>query len=362
MKTKPNADGTRPLENHRWSWRHLAWRAFVERLRRSDAPILVGPWRGEIGFEALYWTAFVERVIHDFGIDKARLIPISRGGAAAWYGCKQGIELFKMRSPQQMRVQQRLEVTTTGRFKQSTFNDFDRAIIRDVAETLGLKRYHVLHPAWMYHNLAWFWTGQAGIEWVGKRLNFRVLDVPALPEGVQLPAQFVAVRFYARPTLPMGHKLVNQFVGATLEELSSKYDVVLLDHELFLDDHADLTGGARGPRIHHLSDLAPVAPESNLALSSAILGRSLGFVGTYGGFGQLALRMAKPSVSYFLEWGHFTSIAHRNLADALSIRSGIPAMVLKLNELAMLQAVMPIVTATMPKPSQFTVANGPAGA
>ena len=338
------------------------WRAFVERLKRSDAPILVGPWRGEIGFEALYWTSFVERVVERYGIDKKRLIPISRGGAAAWYGCTQGIELFAMRSPQQMRVQMRLEVTTTGRFKQATYNDFDRAIIRDAAETLNLKRYHVLHPAWMYHNLARFWTGHAGIEWVGKRLNFRVLDTPALPQGVTLPPQFVTARFYARPTFPAQHKLVNQFVGATLEELSSKYDVVLLDHDLFLDDHMDLTGGARGHRIHHLKDLAPLTPETNLAVASAVLGRSLGFIGTYGGFGQLALRMAKPSVSYFLEWGHFTSVAHRNLADVLSIRSGIPAMVLKLNELAMLQAVMPIVTATMPKPSQFTVAKDQAGA
>ena len=359
MKLTPNADGTHPLKTHHRSWRHLAWRPFIERLRRSDAPILVGPWRGEIGFEALYWTAFVEKVIEEYKIDRARMIPISRGGAAIWYGCPKGVELYAMRTPQQVRVQTRVEVTLTGSFKQASVTDFDRGILRDAAETLKLgKRYHVLHPAWMYHRLAQFWTGHRGVEWVGKRLRFQTIGVPALPEGLTLPEQFVAVRFYARPTFPV-HKLVNQFVGASLEELSSKYDVVLLDHNLYLDDHDDLTLNVSGPRVHHLSQLCKLTPETNLTISSAVLGRALGFVGTYGGFGQLALRMCKPSVTYFLDWGHFTAIAHRNLADALSIRSGIPAMVLKLNELAMLQSVMPIVQMAMPKPSQFTVAKGP---
>lgn len=363
MKQKGrNVDGTRTLDNHRWSWRHLAFRAFIERLKRSDAPILVGPWRGEIGFEALYWTAFVEWLIQDFKIDRTRMIPISRGGAGAWYGCPQGIELYAMRTPQQIRVQQRSEVMTTGLFKQESFNAFDRQIIRDVVETLKLKRYHVLHPAWMYHLLATFWTGHTGIEWVGKRLRFRTLDSPALPDSIKLPQQFVAVRFYARPTFPV-HKLTNAFIGATLEELSSKYDVVILDHELFLDDHQDLTGTASGPRIHHLSKLVDhLTPENNLAMTSGILGRSMGFVGTYGGFGQLALRMGKPSVTYFMDWGNFTSMAHLNLADALSIRTGIPAMVLKISELAMLSSVLPMVEMPIRKPSQFAVAKDKAEA
>lgn len=346
MLKKPhtNPDGTRVLDHHRWSWRPWAWHAFATRLRYSDRPILVGPWRGELGFEALYWTAFIERFIQDYHIDRERVVPLSRGGMAALYGCPTGLELYAMRTPQQLRVQMRLDVTETGSFKQDSVNAFDRAIIRDAAETLNVSRYHVLHPAWMYHRLAPFWTGHMGLEWIASQLKYQVLPVPPLPGTITLPKEFVAVRFYARPTFPI-HKIVTQFVGATLEELSGQYDVVVLDHNLFLDDHHDLTLGAKGPRIHHLSDLTDVLPENNLSLMAAILGRALGFVGTYGGFGQLALRMAKPSVSYYLDWGNFTSIAHRNLADALSIRSGIPAMVLKVAELPMLQSVMPIVQA-----------------
>lgn len=341
-----NPDGTRELIDHRWSWRRPAWHAFARRLKHSDRPILVGPWRGEIGFEALYWTAFVERFIQDYEIPRERIVPISRGGNAVLYGCPTGLEIYAMRSPQQLRVQMRLDVKESGSFKQASVNAFDQAILHDAMDTLATK-CHVLHPAWMYHTLSPFWTGRTGIEWLSKRMKYIALPVPPLPDGVTLPKEFVAVRFYARPTFPF-HKLTNQFVGATLEELSSQYDVVILDHDLFLDDHRDLTRSATGSRIHHLSDLASVLPENNLALMGAILGRALGFVGTYGGFGQLALRMAKPSVTYYLEWGNFTSLAHRDLADALSVRSGIPAIVLKLAELPMLQSVMPVVQARTP--------------
>lgn len=349
--SKPaHKDGTRELSSHAWSWRHLAWHAFAQRIAISDTPILIGPWRGELGFEALYWLPFIERFIDAYKIDRERIVPITRGGSAAWYGCTKAIELFAMRTPQQMRVQMRVEIRTTGTFKQSAWSRFDRDIIRDAAETISAKQYHVIHPAWMYHLLAPFWTGRRGIEWIARKTRFQMINGPSIPE-LKLPKQFVAAKFYARPTFPGGHKQINQFVGASLQELASAYDVVILDHDLFLDDHVDLTRSAKGTRIHHLTDLMAITPQNNLAVMSAVLVNALGFVGTYGGFGQLALRMGKPSVTYYHDWGNFTSVAHKNLADTLSIRSNVPAIVLKLSELPMLQSVMPTVQMIPPQPT-----------
>lgn len=354
-KPKRNPDGTTQLERHRWSWRHAAWRAYAQKLARSKGPIFVGPWRGEIGFEALYWIPFVDQFVERYGIDRERLIPISRGGAAGWYGCPSGFELYGMRTPQQVRVQMRLDVQRTGMLKQTSVTDFDRAIYRDAADTLKLSRYHVLHPAWMYHTLADFWTGHRGIEWLGPRVQFRTLPTPTLPDDVKLPQHFVAVKFYSRMTFPGNHKQIPKFIAATLEQLASESEIVLLDPPQFVDDHADLTKHIHGPRVHHLTDFLNVTPENNLIVQSAVLGRAMGFVGTYGGFAQLALRMAKPSVSFYHEWGNVTSIAHKSLADALSLRMGIPSLVIRIAELPMLSTVLPAVSIPEPVSSPLAL-------
>lgn len=354
-----NPDGTTPLARHRWSWRRSAWSAYARYLAQSTHPILIGPWRGEIGFESLYWIPWIEQFAHDYKIAPERLLPISRGGAAAWYGMPHGLELLAMRDAQALRVQSRVEVARTGMFKQIAVNDFDRGIIRDASDTaraeLGTKtRCHAIHPAWMYHSLASFWTGHKGIEWIGPKLRMRTIVTPDLPEGMTLPKHFVAVKFYSRLTFPGQHKFVHKFLDACLQQLASECDVILLDPKQHMDDHADLTRGYKGSRLHHVDDLMELTPENNLLAQSAILGRSMGFVGTYGGFAQLALRMGKPSTSFYLEWGHATSIAHRALADALSIRTGIPSLVIRLAELPMLSSVLP--QSTMPEPVQSPLA------
>ena len=58
----------------------------MARIARSRLPVIVGPWTGEVGFELLYWIPFLQWVRETFPIDPARLIVVSRGGVASWYG------------------------------------------------------------------------------------------------------------------------------------------------------------------------------------------------------------------------------------------------------------------------------------
>jgi hypothetical protein len=58
----------------------------MARIARSRLPVIVGPWTGEVGFELLYWIPFLQWVRETFPIDPARMIVISRGGVASWYG------------------------------------------------------------------------------------------------------------------------------------------------------------------------------------------------------------------------------------------------------------------------------------
>jgi hypothetical protein len=64
---------------------HAEWAIFARYLSRSSRPILVGPWRSEVGFELLYWIPFLTSFAKRYGIPKDRLIAIGRGGSACWY-------------------------------------------------------------------------------------------------------------------------------------------------------------------------------------------------------------------------------------------------------------------------------------
>ncbi len=230
-------------------------------------------------------------------------------------------------------------------------------MIRDAVDTLHLgRRYHVVHPAWMYHRYAPYWTGYRGLEWLAARTQYQNLAVPPLPDGVTLPETFLAVRFYSRQTFARGDKHLQPFMSAILQQLVQALPIVLLDSDLSVDDHADLTEGIHSPRIQHLADLAPVLPETNLALRSAVLARATGFIGTYGGFAQLALRLGTPSISFFADW-KATSIQHKALADLLSLRMGVPAYVLRLGDLPMLSTVLPEASLAPPASAPLQLAT-----
>lgn len=326
------------LPTHDWSWRNGAWAAYIRLLKQTDWPILVGPWHGEVGFEVLYWIPFLEQLKSE-GIKAERLIPISRGGAAAWYGCPLGLELFGMRTPQQLRIENRIQSNRYGFLKQTTVTPWDRAVLRDAAETMKLGRqYHVLHPAWMYHRLAPYWTGRRGSHWLSERTVFTPIPIPDLPASLALPEVYVTARFYGRETWPF-NKSTKSAVDATLLKLADQSPVICLESEAVVDEHGDFPIPSH-PNLLRLRDLTTLAPETNLAVQSAVLARGQGFVGTYGGFAQLALRLGKPSVSFFEQWGG-TAITHLALSEILSIQFNVAFHTTKLAEIPLLLAVLP---------------------
>jgi hypothetical protein len=54
-------------------------------LAAGDGPIVAGPWRGSMGVELLYWIPFLRWFRLRFGVDRSRLVAVSRPGAASWY-------------------------------------------------------------------------------------------------------------------------------------------------------------------------------------------------------------------------------------------------------------------------------------
>lgn len=308
-------------------------------MRHGSAPILAGPWTSELGFESLYWLPFLDQVRHTLKIAPERLIPISRGGAAEWYGVPTGIELYAMRSLQQCRIAARMEQQRTGLQKQYHVTDFDRQVIRDTAESLKLRRYQVLHPSWMYHLLTPFWEARTGLTWAQQHLRFRVLPPPPLPDGLQLPEKFACVRFYARSTWPPSPETA-VFAKGVIAQLSQQVPVILLNPGVHADEHVDFTPEPMPPNVFKLTDLCKVTPDRDLAIQAAVLARSVGFVGTYGGVANLALRFGRPVFSFYVDWLG-TMLPHRHLLEMLALQQNIPFQILRLGELPIQQSIIP---------------------
>lgn len=296
-----------------------------------------------MGFEALYWLPWLHQLKKTV---KAEFIPITRGGMGLLYPAERYVELYAMRKPEDIRVENRIQHQQTGMLKQMRMTPWDRQVIRDAAETLKLTHYHVLHPMWMYQSLSPFWDGHRGTEWLRPQVDFPVAQVPAI-EGLALPEKFVAVRFYARATFP-AHPMTADVARETIKHLAKEQPVILLNSGLFADDHLDFELKSPVPNVLKLSDLVKLTPENNLAAQCAVLSKALGFVGTYGGLAQLALRFRKPVISLYTEWGG-TMWAHRTLSEQLAAALGVSFQVQRIGDLPLLQSALPRFVAEVQK-------------
>ena len=129
------ADGSTPTEEM------VAIPRILQKMARSDRPIIVGPWLSEVGFELLYWIPFLNWVKTYRHFDPERLIIVSRGGVAPWYrdiGATY-IDLFDFYPPEQFRAknEQRL---AEGKQKHLLMSQFDREILKVVYQHIGRKR------------------------------------------------------------------------------------------------------------------------------------------------------------------------------------------------------------------------------
>ena len=295
----------------------------LQRLAWSSAPILVGPWRSELGFEVLYWLPWLAAFRERYHIAKERLIVVSRGGAGGWYDAGRSVELYDYTPLATLRKAMLADSTRTGSTKQYRMSGWEKKLLAVIAEDLGLRRYHVLHPLRMYHRLAPWWQGRMGHADLLKHVRFALdpLPTPAPPLTFALPERFVAVRFYQRHTWAMTDDL-RAWVIALIEQLAKRIPVVLLDPGLYTDDHVDFP--IHGDYVLRLQD--HVTPQNNLAVQSAVIAKAQAFVGTYGGTMQLAIRLKKPSVGFYHTF-EGTAYAHKTLVEWLAIQQKTPCFI-----------------------------------
>jgi hypothetical protein len=317
----------------------LCWRLSLDR-----RPILIGPWRSEVGFEGLYWLPWLQWVAKRVPQFWERAVVVSRGGGANLYGRHNpppqppvghyapkgtaapvtwwqptAVDLYSLRSVTDVRRQNLLDWSQTKLQKQTRVMPWDVALLKEAAVKAGVTgRYHVLHPAWMYWALAPFWDEERGLKYLLSAADYTPLPKPVPPVTIDgLPERYVAVKFYGRATWPHPHPDTTGFVAHVIQALVSHTPVVLLNSGHDGDEHTEMS--VVGPNVFALPNLPA---EVNLGVQLSVLGRATAFVGTYGGVSQTALRMGVPSASFWHQFGG-TAHAHLSLSSYLSKRTNV---------------------------------------
>jgi hypothetical protein len=131
----------------------------------------------------------------------------------------------------------------------------------------------------------------------------------------------VAARFYFSECFP-DTSANRAFVASTIDTVSQHTPIVLLNAPFALDDHRDFTptdGGGKaalserpGGRVISIADR--MAPETNLALQTAVIAGARAFIGTYGGYSYLAPFLGVSSIAFYSARTfkpHHLHLAHR---------------------------------------------------
>lgn len=309
-------------------------------LSQDRRPILLGPWRSELGFEVSYWLPFLARLAKAVPGFADRASIVTRGGLAPLYRdvAHQGYDLYALRSVTEVRRENLhdQQVLNQGRsIKQLQQTPWDDGVLEDAAESLGVRAdYHVVHPSLLYWALAPYWEMSAGLKYLTSLADYRTLSMKDFAPVADLPPKYVAVKFYGRSTFPNQDPAVSQWVAQTVKTLTAQCPIVVLSSASDYDDHVNL--GLAGPHVHQLPN---VPPEENLLLQAVVLSRAAAFVGTYGGVAQLALTLGVPSCSV---WRAFkdTSPAHLFLSQWMSQQTRVPFLTSSLDETAFWQQVL----------------------
>jgi hypothetical protein len=299
-------------------------------LKRTGRPIILGPWRGEVGFEVLYWLPWLSYVLSRAAMPISQVYVLSRGGAGQWYGLDKDhiLDLYVLRPVDEVRRQMQLDVQRQGKIKQYSLTAWDRGVIRQACAHWNITRPWVLDPGQMFHLFDDFWEGKRGLPDVLTQTRWDRLPKPVMQmDG--LPPKFYAMRFYARPTFkPTGDTV--KFIQKVVQGLTKRMPVVVLGTPYHLDDHVDLPF----PTGDNVFMVPTVDPSEVLMQQTAVIAASQGFVGTYGGIAQLAMRLGVPSLSFYDQWKG-TLPVHRHLSEEVSHVTGVPFYTVRMNDVSL---------------------------
>jgi hypothetical protein len=271
----------------------------VTDLARRGGPIVVGPWLSEAGFELLYWIPFVRWAKAYGNIRADRLVVVSRGGAQPWYSdiATRYVDLLSLYGVDEFREHNERRIDEQGGQKQRGRAEFEHDIFQRVTERAGLRQAQWLHPSLMYNLFNLFWMQRAPASLVQRFTVHRRLAPPDVRDVLDLPASFIAAKFYTNASFPDSPEN-RAFVSQLLRRLTARHDVVLLNTGINFDDHGEFSPG-ESARLHAVSQ--HLTPADNLRVQTGIVSAAAAYVGTYGGFSYVAPLCGTDAITFYSE-------------------------------------------------------------
>lgn len=286
---------------------------------------------------------FLHWVRTAFHVDPARVVAVSRGGVSSWYQgvADRYVEMWDVFDPTEFAQRN----TARGVTKQYERSTLDEDILAAVARQLGTQDFDVLHPGLMYRLFTLYWSGQRAMGFVDAHTRFTRMTAPTIIDPALLPAEYVAVKFYAARSMPDTPE-IRAWMRRTVAALAERTSVVLLDTGLVLgDDHADFTFAAQGRVV---SARPWMTPQNNLGVQTQIVAGAKALVGTCGSLAWLGPRLGVDTSALFVDpkWLH----AHLGVAMRAYHRLGAGRF-----SVADLRALDPLgaLAGAVPQPAEY---------
>jgi hypothetical protein len=281
--------------------RDVSARRALRTAAAGSGPILVGPWLSEVGYEVLYWVPFVRWFTRQYDVDPDRVVAVSRGGVAPWYGgiASRYVEQFDLFTPQEFAARNAARRGDADQ-KQLALARFDEEILSRARTRLGIGRASVCHPSTMFLLMRQFWLGNDSLQSVLEYTDYEPIAARAQVELPKLPDRFIAMKFYTGRAL-MDTPEHRERLRVLVERLGRHLPIVALNTNLSLDEHADYVF-QDVPGVITLDGW--MTPQNNLAVQTEVIRRATRFVGTCGSLAWLAPMLGTDTLAVYAD-DHF---------------------------------------------------------
>jgi hypothetical protein len=289
----------------------------IDQIASSDRLIVVGPWIGGVGMELLYWIPLLNRLTSEHGLDPARVVAISRGGADPWYAdvAARYIDLLDHYSTDDIRAWHAARLSHSDTESHIRMRGHDRAAFELAREQAGERNAEWLHPVLMHRLFAPRWEWGASSAVVAAHTDQRPLPGQDNVD-LGLPDTYVAVKLYFSPSLPDTSENRGAFERSMIA-LAEQTAVVLLGGGEETGGHEPYVPPSSLP-VQHISER--LEPRQNLALQTQVVRGARALISTYGGFSFLGPYVATPTLAVYSRPG--VSAMHLDSIERVARRLG----------------------------------------
>jgi ADP-heptose:LPS heptosyltransferase len=269
-----------------------------------DAPIIVGPWFMELGFELLYWIPFVTKIVEVNKTTKNRVLAISRGGMSEFYShlASEYSDIFNFISVEEYKNLKANIVSEVGGQKHMKYTKIEQRLIK---KTLGLEYSEIIHPSQMYSNFKPYWRRKVSADFIYDHSSYTHLNrIQTNSSGK------IVVRLYRSSSFNLDQKQIVALISA----LGQKHQkpIVNLYSSREYDDHENLFIDSEDVENIDFS----VNHSENLKLQFDVIRNCDLFVTNYGGVSYFGLYANVPTIALHTGYSKFLPI-HMDISNRM---------------------------------------------